>query len=503
MTRDRRTTIIRRAGGRPALYAALALILLALAAGTYFLSAGRGGGGQTVDGIVQDSSGKKILYWYDPMVPQERYPAPGKSSMNMDLIPRYADNAGQNGGVTVSPAVMQTLGIRLARVEVRDIAPQVRAVGRVDFDQRLISEVQTLTPGFVESLSVRAEGEPIAAGQVIARVYSPDLLAAQNEYRALLASRSPAAASVRSAARSRLLLLGAPSSLVARLERGGAPQRTYPVVARASGVVTTVGARPGAQVSPGQSIVTIQGQSRVLVVADVAEASLGNVRVGQPAEISFPAYPGDLRQGRVDYIFPSLNAQSRTAQVRITLPNPGGRLKSGMFANVSLEGAGGMATVVPSEAVIDTGRRQVVIVKRGAGFLPQDVRLGRDQDQWTEIVAGLKPGDEVVASGQFLIDSEASLSGFLSRLETSPQRAPRLVSSRGIVTAVDAANRLVSIQHGAIPELGWPAMTMTFEVRRPAQLRGLRRGLTVDFAVNPIPRGNRTIIERIAPEAAR
>ncbi len=494
MMRERLTTIVKTTRKRPTLIAALAVLLALLAAMGGYMLAGGGGDQQT------DSSGRRILYWYDPMIPDERYPGPGKSSMNMDLIPKYADE-GAADGVTVSPSVMQNLGVRLAKVEVRDIAPVVRAVGRVDFDQRLVDEVQTLTPGFVESLAVRAEGEPIGAGRVIAQVYSPELLAAQNEYKALLTSRGPAAASVRSAARSRLLLLGAPSSLVARLQRGGAPQRTYPVVARTSGVVTSIGARPGSQVALGESIVTIQGLSPVLVVADVPEASLGNVRVGQPAEISFPAYPGDVRQGRVDYIFPSLNTESRTAQVRITIPNPGGRLKAGMFANVTLQGAGGMAVVVPSEALIDTGRRQLVIVKRGGSFIPQEVKTGRDYDRWTQIVAGLRPGEEVVASGQFLIDSEASLSGFLSRLESTQAPAPRLITSRGIVTSVDGANRLVTIRHGPIPELGWPAMEMTFQVRQPGMLRGLRRGLRVEFAVNAQPQGDRYVIERIAPDA--
>ena len=418
MTRERETTIVRRVSERPALVGGLAL-LLALLAGLGGYEFGSGGReAQT------QSAGKGILYWYDPMVPNEHYPGPGKSAMGMALQPKYAGEGAQ-GGVTVSPAVMQNLGVRLARVEVRDLSPAIRSVGHVDFDQRLITQVQTLTPGFVESLSVRAEGEPIGAGRVIATVYSPDLLAAQNEYRALLASGSITSASLRQAARSRLLLLGAPASLVARLDRGGPPQRTYPVFTHTSGVVTAIGARPGAQVSPGQSIVTIQGLGQVLVIADVPEASLGSIRVGQPAEITFPAYPGDTRRGVVDYIFPSLTAQSRTAQVRITLPNPGDRLKQGMFANVTLQGTGGMATVVPSEALIDTGRRQVVIVKRGGRFIPQEVRVGRDSDQWTEIVAGLQPGEDVAASGQFLIDSEASLQGFLSRLQVGQPGAAR------------------------------------------------------------------------------
>ena len=419
MTRDSSTTVVRRIGERPALIAALALLLTILAgiAGYEFATGGK-------PQRQFDQTGRRVAYWYDPMVPQEHYPGPGKSSMGMALQPKYADEGAQ-GGVAVSPAMMQNLGIRLAKVEVRDLSAGVRSVGHVDFDQRLITQVQTLTPGFVESLSVRAEGEPIGAGRVIATVYSPDLLAAQNEYRALLASGSITSASLRQAARSRLLLLGAPASLVARLDRGGPPQRTYPVFTHTSGVVTAIGARPGAQVSPGQSIVTIQGLGQVLVIADVPEASLGSIRVGQPAEITFPAYPGDTRRGVVDYIFPSLTAQSRTAQVRITLPNPGDRLKQGMFANVTLQGTGGMATVVPSEALIDTGRRQVVIVKRGGRFIPQEVRVGRDSDQWTEIVAGLQPGEDVAASGQFLIDSEASLQGFLSRLQVGQPGAAR------------------------------------------------------------------------------
>ena len=418
MRRVRELTIVRNFGRREAIVSAL-LILVAIAAGLtgYLLGA---------PGKAEQSgcpSGKP-LYWYDPMIPAEHHSGPGKSSMNMTLIPKCPNEAAQ-GGVTVSPAMQQNLGIRLARVETRDIASTIRAVGQVQFDDRLISQVQTLTPGFVESLSVRAEGEPVGAGRVIAQVYSPDLLGAQNEYKALLSISSPSAVSLRPAARSRLLLLGAPAGLVRRLEHGGAPQRTYPVVARTSGVVTQIGARPGAQVAPGQSIVTIQGLGQVLVVANVPEASLGSVHVGQPVEITFAAYEGEVRRGVVDYIYPSFDAQSRTARVRITLPNPGFHLKQGMFANVTLQGTGGMAIVVPSEAVIDTGRRQVVIVKRGGSFIPQEVRVGRDFDQWTEIVAGLQPGEEVVASGQFLIDSEASLSGFLSRLQGSEVGPPQ------------------------------------------------------------------------------
>jgi Cu(I)/Ag(I) efflux system membrane fusion protein len=414
----RRLIVIRRLDRHQTTMIAVALAILVAALAAWLFVGGTANKSESVC-----PGGQPPSYWYDPMVPAEHYSGPGKSSMNMALQPKCA-NAAAEGGVTVSPAMQQNLGIRLAKAEMREIAPQIRAVGHVQFDERLIRDVQTLTPGFVETLSVRAEGEPISAGRVIATVYSPDLLTAENEYKVLLTSHSPAAISLRPAARERLRLLGMPESLVRHLERGGAPQRTYPVVARESGVVTKIGSRPGGQVALGESIVTIQGLSRVLVVADVPEVMLGSVHVGQPAEIIFPAYAGQPVRGMVDYIFPSLNTQTRTAQLRITLPNPGARLRQGMFANVTLEGSGGTALVVPSEAVIDTGTRQIVVVKRNGRFIPQEVKIGRDEDQYTEILAGLQPGEQVVASGQFLIDSEASLQGFLSRLQNT-QAGPR------------------------------------------------------------------------------
>lgn len=490
----RRLLIIRRLERRNVLIA-LALAVAATAAVATWLIVGRG----TVDS-ESVCPGSKVLFWYDPMVPAEHYPGPGKSSMNMALQPRCA-NAGGAAGVTVSPAMMQNLGIRLARAETRDIAPVIRAVGQVQFDERLITQVQTLTPGFVESLSVRAEGEPVAAGRVIAQVYSPDLLAAENEYRVLLQSSGAAAASLRGAARSRLRLLGAPESLIRRLERGGAPQRTYAVVSPRSGVVTQIGARPGAQVSLGQSIVTVQGLSQVLVIADVPEASLGGVHRGQPAEISFAAYPGEIRKGVVDYIFPSLNMDTRTARVRITLPNPDRRLRAGMFANVTLQGTGGMALVVPSEALIDTGKRQVVIVKRNGAFIPAEVTIGRDVGEYTQIVSGLQPGEQVVASGQFLIDSEASLSGMMARLQANQPPSPKTGTGHGTVQSVDMRAGKVTISHGPMPQLGWPAMTMTFQAAQPSMLRGVTRGSKVEFRVTAEDEG--PVVQSIHPDAGQ
>jgi membrane fusion protein, copper/silver efflux system len=494
MNRNQIMTRIRSINRRRAI--SLALITLIIAALAYWYFEGR-------DAESADSSdcpGSEVLYWYDPMVPDQRFDQPGQSPfMDMALVAKCSGEAA--GGVRVSPAMMQNLGVRVVAAEIRDIAPTVPAIGRVEIDERLISEVQTLTSGFVEYLGVRAEGEPVRRGSRIASVYSPELLTAQYEYRAVLEMpQEVAPQSLRSAARSRLSLLGLPDAQIRQLERGGAPQRTYPVYAPASGVVTRIGARPGAQVQLGQSIVTIAGLSRVWVVAEVPEAAIGDIRIGLPVEIRFPAYPGDVREGAIDYLYPSLDQEARTARVRITIANPGGRLLEGMFANITIQGTGGMALVIPSEALIDTGRRTVVIVKRESGFVPVEVRVGREAGEWTQILEGIESGDEVVSSGQFLIDSEASLSGIIERLSaTSAATAPNpeKASATGRVRAINTPQNTVSIQHGPVPAMNWPPMTMTFGIREPGQLRGLSAGDRVQFRFRRRQEGDQYIIEQI------
>lgn len=515
MIRERYTTIVRTARERPALTAAIALLLvLLLGIGAYVVTRDGGDGagptkGDVVNGVVQDGSGKTVLYWYDPMLPMERYNAPGKSSMNMDLIPKYADEGGGEG-IRVSPQVQQNLGIRTTRVTFANLAPAVAVVGRVETDERRIFEVQTFTPGFVEQLTVRAVGEEVARGRRIASVYSPELFGAQQEYVALLRlRRSTITPSLREAARQRLRLLGLPEASIRSLDRGGRPQRTYSVFAPRGGIVTAIGARPGARVELGQSILTLADLSQVWVVAEVPEASLGQIRVGQPVEITFPAYPGEVRQGRIDYIFPTLDPEARTGRVRITLSNPGRRLRIGMFANLTISGTGAGGLVVPAEAVISTGRRDVVIVQRDEGFIPVEVEVGPTAREMTVIRRGLSRGDVVVVSGQFLIDSEASLAGVLERLSRGQQPAAQQqrredrIQGRGIVRAVDGAGGRVTLAHEPLPAIDWPAMTMTFAVSDRSLLRGRKVGERVTFSFQRPQPGQTPVIERISPEPAQ
>jgi Cu(I)/Ag(I) efflux system membrane fusion protein len=471
----------------------------------------KAGAGGEVDGVVQDASGKTVKYWFDPMLPQERYNAPGKSSMNMELQPKYADDAGSGEGIKVSADVRQNLGVRTARAAFANLSPTLAVVGRVEIDERRIQEVQTLTPGFVDELSVRAVGEQVSRGRRVASVYSPELLGAQNEYVALLRiGNSAITPNLRQASRRRLSLLGLPEVAIRNLDRGGRPQRNYGVIAPRSGIVTAIGARPGARVEPGQSILTIADLSQVWVVAEVPEVALAQIRVGQSVQITFPAYPEGPREGRIDYIFPTLDAQARTVRVRISLSNPGGRLKIGMFANLKISGSGSGALVVPTEAVIATGKRNVVIVERSGGLIPVEVELGREVGDRTEILRGIAANDLVVVSGQFLIDSEASLAGVVERLsrtrpETSerPRSAPSMLQGRGVIKAIDAKGQKLTLSHEPLPALGWPAMTMAFPVKNATVAQGRAIGERVVFSFPRPAKGETPVIERLQPEAAR
>ncbi len=492
----------------------VALSLAAASVGYLVLSkdggaSGGAGKGELANGVVQDGSGNAVLYWFDPMLPMERYNAPGKSSMNMDLQPKYAD-AGGGAAVQISPEVLQNLGVRTVRVTFDNLASAIAVVGRVETDERRIVEVQTLTPGFVEQLSVRAVGERIGGGARVASVYSPELYGAQQEYVALLKiGRSTITPGLQSAARQRLQLLGLPESAIRSLDRGGRPQRTYGVFAPRSGIVTAIGARPGARVEPGQSILTLADLSQIWVVAEVPELSLGQIRIGQTAEVTFPAYGDESWQGRIDYIYPTLDPESRTARVRIPLPNPGGRLRIGMFANVNIGGSATGGLVVPAEAVISTGTRNIVVVKRNNGFVPVEVELGRTVGDKTEIHRGLNRNDIIVVSGQFLIDSEASLSGVIERLSRGQQpaaqqrRKDELIQGRGIVKSIDQENARITLSHEPLTAIDWPAMTMAFPVKARSMLRGRRAGERVTFAFQRPQQGETPVIERIAPEAKR
>ncbi len=461
---------------------------------------------------------RRVLYWYDPMYPQQRFDKPGKSPfMDMQLVPKYAEE-GAEGTVRIDPRVVQNLGVRTAEARSGSLAPQLAAVGNVDWNERSVVLVQPRTGGFVERLHVRAPLDPVRAGDPLAEILFPDWAGAQAEYLALKRLAGPDVETLQRAARERLALLGMNEEQVAAVEREGKVQARITLRAPVSGIVAELGAREGMTVTAGTTLFRIASLGTVWVVAEVPEAQAGMLVPGERAEVRVPAYPDDAFTGRVNAILPEVNAATRTVRARIEVANPGGKLKPGMFATLTLSPRARAALLVPAEAVIRTGTRSVVIVAAGDGrFRAVDVEVGMEAGADAEIRKGLKAGDRVVVSGQFLIDSEASLRSTLARLEGTPDApaaggaagpgAPAGPAARGAhrgigtVTAVDLVRGRVDLDHGPIASMKWPSMKMGFAVDHVGELANVKKGDRVEFEFRGEPnRDGDYVVTRIVPK---
>jgi len=306
------------------------------------------------------------------------------------------------------------------------VALTLNAVGSVTVDETRIFAIESRAAGWVERLHVRAEGQPVTRGQAVASIYSPDLYAAQSEL--ALAAKSGDQALI-DAARQRLALLGVSASQIEQVIRRGEASRQVAVIAPSDGVITELNVREGQQVAPGMPLMRIADLSRVWITIELPETQAGLIRAGEKATARLRGIPGKTFSGEVEYVYPRLEASTRTVSARIAFENPKGELKPGMYADVSLEQAGHdgqdgdqqKALLVPSEAIIRTGTRTVVIVEEAAGrYRPAVVELGPERQEQTVVLAGLREGERVVVSGQFLIDSEASLQGAFDRLGSVP-----------------------------------------------------------------------------------
>ena len=360
-----------------------------------------------------------VLYWHDPMVPGQRFDKPGKSPfMDMQLVPVYAQGSRGNGaasGVQVSAAVQQSLGLRMATVRRTTISSSFDAVGAVQFDERRNVAVQTRVAGYVEHLAVRALMEQVRKGQALATVFAPDWVGPQNELIAL--QRSGAPAELVAAARDRLRVLSIPDEMVRRSLAAGTAQARFTLASPANGVVAELGVRDGMAVSPGTTLYRIAGLETVWAVAEVPEAQAVRLVRGQKVRAVLQADASRTFEGELKEILPEVSSATRTLKARFEVDNRAGRLVPGMLLRMAIAGPPAERLVLPAEAVIRTGKRAVVIVRNAqGGFEPREVSLGADFGDDVEIVAGVAAGDSVVASGQFLIDSEAHLSSALGSL---------------------------------------------------------------------------------------
>ncbi|MBW2270726.1 MAG: efflux RND transporter periplasmic adaptor subunit [Deltaproteobacteria bacterium] len=369
--------------------------------------------------------GAEPLYWKAPMDPTYVRDEPGKSPMGMDLVPQCPDAATDvpEGAIVIDAVTVQNIGVRTLRAERRDLSRAIRAVGRVAYDERRVSHVHTKVQGWVERLLVDYVGQEVERGQALLEIYSPELVATQEEL--LLAARYREATanspfddvreggeSLFRATRRRLELWDIADRDIQKLLSSGEVTRTLTLYAPGSGVVTRLGVRSGMQVKQNTNLYTIADLSSVWLLAQVYEYELPWLELGQQGSVELSYLPGETLRGPVTYISPFLDPKTRTAEVRIELDNSDGRLKPEMFANTVIQGAPRRgALAISSEAVIHSGTRSVVIVALGEGrFEPRDVELGLDTgDGWVEILSGVDAGDEVVVSSQFLIDSESNL----------------------------------------------------------------------------------------------
>ena len=378
-------------------------------------------------GESEPATGRKVLYWHDPMVPGQKFDKPGKSPfMDMELVPVYAEAGGDEGNVAISPRMQQNLGVRTAEVTRRAMVPTVEAVGTVAYNERDVAVVQARNSGFVERLFVRAPLDPVRQGQPLAELYVPDWVAAQEEYLSVTRMAGPGADVLQDGARQRMRLVGMTDAQIRAVTAGGKVQARYTVPAPIGGVVAELGAREGMTVAAGTPLFRINGLSTVWVNAEVPENLAAQVRPGSAVEARAPALAGTLFKGKVTAILPEVNPATRTLKVRVELANPAGALVPGMFATVVFKPVSRIESLqVPSEAVITTGKRNVVIVAQGDGkFAPVDVEIGMEANGQTEIRKGLDAGQQVVVSGQFLIDSEASLKGVAARMGTPSVATP-------------------------------------------------------------------------------
>ncbi|MCV9877975.1 efflux RND transporter periplasmic adaptor subunit [Brenneria izbisi] len=428
---------------------------------------------------------RPVLYWYDPMMPDKRFDQPGKSPfMDMPLVPRYADEVQDDGGVTISARQQQNLGVRTARAEIRTVNSQTAGYGTVTINERGLRTLVAPSGGIVEQLYVSALQQQVKKGEALATLWNPAWAAAQQEY---LAVRQLGDDSLTQAARRKLSLLFMPDAVIRQVERSGQPQARMTIAAPETGYVNKLEVRVGMQLTPAQPLFELASLDPVWVEVDYPQAQAARLSIGSEITASSNAWPGQTFHGKISELLPLMDSDTRTLKARVILENPQQRLKPGMYLSVQLASPHSQPMLmIPQQALLVSGSQNRVLINEGNGhFTPRVVSVGTTQDGWAEIVSGLQAGDNVVTSGQFLIDSEASLRSSLSQFgEANQGQAPsaaettaEIYQTQGTITAING-NQL-TIAHDAVPALNWSPMTMDFT--QPES--GLPQGITLNSQV--------------------
>ena len=451
------------------------------------IGAGLGRWWPTSEGGAEDASSgvREVLYWKAPMDPNYRRDEPGKSPMGMDLVPVYADEvAGVDPDVVaIDPTIVNNLGVRSVRAEETPLSRRIETVGYVGYDEDTLHQINTRVDGWIEKLSIKATGDPVTRGQVLFELYSPTLVNAQEEYLATLKSRT---AGLADASRERLVALGVPQAEIDRLTRERTVKQRIRVHAQADGFVAHLGVREGIYITPSTEVMSIAELERVWVLVEVFERQAAWVKPGQRAEVELDYIPGERWKGTVDYVYPELDQKTRTLKVRLRFDNADEVLRPNMFARVTIYGTETSPVVhVPREALIRGGKVDRVVLAEGEGrFRAQPVDIGIEAGDRIEIRRGVSRGDQVVTSGQFLIDSESNIDAALARMaEQDAVTSPASVMVTATVRGVQLDDSRVTLAHPAIPEWEWPSMTMDFDVPDAGLLETVSSGDVVHATI--------------------
>jgi Cu(I)/Ag(I) efflux system membrane fusion protein len=493
---------------------AAAVAALALGGG-YWMGAHNGGGEHSAAPTSQAAATpakpeRKLLYYRNPMGLPDTSATPKKDPMGMDYVPVYEgeqdDEPASANQIKISAEKVQKLGVKTEAASLRTLDRIVRAAGRIEPDERRLYTIAPKFEGYVERLHVNVTGQPVGKGQPLFDVYSPELVSAQREYAiaaqgvdSLKSAGGEAQNSMKQLADSSLIRLknwDISEEQIKALTKSGETKRTLTFRSPVAGIVTEKKAVQGMRFMPGEALYQIADLSAVWVVADVFEQDIGLVKSGAKAKVKINAYPDKEFEGAVTYVYPTLTAETRTVQVRLELANPGALLKPGMFAQVELPvAARGSVVTVPVSAVIDSGTRQIVLVQAKEGrYEPRDVKLGARSDNYVEVQDGVKDGELVVVAANFLIDAESNLKAAVGSFShaghggtkaavdgTAPTAAAVGHHAEGKVEEIDAKAGTVSISHGAVASLKWPAMTMEFKVANDSLLKDLKPAARVAF----------------------
>lgn len=437
-------------------------------------------------------SSRHVLYWYDPMHPEQHFDQPGKSPfMDMDLVPKLADDTLSKHEIHISSAIEQTLGVRLAKVERIQRATQIDVTGLVGFDERDVAIVQARASGFVEKAFALAPGDIIHQGDAIVALSVPEWETAENEF--LATQNDP---TLVGAARERMHLAGIPEDYIRAIEKQKKPFSIFTLRAPITGVIQSMDIRQGMNVTTGQTLIRINGLSTVWLDASVPQALAESVHTGDNVIASL--FSGHTISGKVGTILPVMNEQSRSVEVRVSLDNPELELRPGASVQVKIgHSDNSTALAVPTEAVIQTGKRSVVMVSDGNGrFVPTEVITGQEIGQKTIILSGLTENQQIASSGQFLIDSEANLSGVMARHvpATDTTRIGQTTDETD-ATIIKLSASQVTLKHGPLSAFDMPAMTMAYMLATPQMANGLKPGDNVHVRFSK--QGANIVVEKI------